>query len=224
MMLRAGLINFSKGVLSDRLIGRVDVAAYNAGLKRGDNIVIQKQGAFSIRPGFRYIAEALGPDERLFPFQFSDDQPYALAFGQEYLQPMTAGGIIVEEELQIEDIENTDPMRIAALNHGYVAGDQAFIQGVDGDLGDYLNNRVWQVVLVPSDDYFAINLDGVNLPAFTGATGGIERTDPAPVPPAVPPTPPPFVPPDPPPVYGGGNYDFITEDNWKGYAGGGYHY
>lgn len=210
-MLRAGLLNFSKGVLSEKLLGRVDVAAYNAGLKRGENVVVLKQGAITIRPGFTVINEALDPKEWLLPFQFSDEQPYALAFGQGYMQPLTAGGVVTEEELAIVGITNTNPAVIEAANHGYSAGDQVFLDTINGALGDILNKRIWSVVGSLDDDHFSILLDATALPAFTGATEGITRADPPPPPPPVPPTPPPYVPPDPPPVYGGGGFCVAVE-------------
>lgn len=205
-MLRAGLLNFSKGVLSEKLHGRVDVTAYNAGLKRGENIVVLKQGAFTIRPGFVAINEARDPLEWLMPFQFSDEQPYALTFGQGYMQPLTGGGVVLEEELAITNITNANPAVVTADNHAFGAGDQVFLDGIDGALGAILNKRIWPVVASVDADRFSIQLDATALPAFTGATGGITRADPPPPPPPVPPTPPPYVPPDPPPVYGGGGY------------------
>ena len=204
-MLRSGLLNFSKGVLSERLLGRVDVAAYNAGLKQGENIVVLKQGAFSIRPGFRMISEALHTDEKLVSFQFSLEQPYALAFGDLTLQPLSKGGVVLEEELVIIGITNTDPMVVNAAYHGFVAGDQVYIQGQAGALGDALNDQVFEVVASLDPSHFSIAINGVGLPAFTASTGGITRVAPPDPPPAVPATPDPYVPPEEPQLYGGGH-------------------
>jgi hypothetical protein len=202
--LRAGLPNFSKGVLSERLHGRTDVAAYNAGLKRGENIVILKQGAFSIRPGFRYVNDCLGEGEWLVPFQFSDEQPYALTFGQEYMQPLTGGGVVIEAELAITGITNAAQAVLSVDYHGLVVGDQVFLAGIDGAMGDLLNERVWNVMTVPTDGTFSIDADTSAVAAFSGATGGATNVAPPPPPPDVPPTPPPYEPPPAPPVYGGG--------------------
>lgn len=216
-MLRVGLLNFSKGVLADHLLGRVDVAAYNAGLKQGENIVVLKQGGFTIRPGIRFISECLGDDERVIAFRFSDEQPYALAFGQEYLQPLSAGGVVTEEELFISGASNTSPMVLAVDNHGYSAGDMVFIQNVEGALGAYLNGRQWPVVASVDADHVSIDLNGTALPNFTAATGGIVRADPPAVPPAPPPTPPVYEPPPPPVVTGpGGVYDGGSDPPWGG--------
>lgn len=203
-MIRAGQLNFSKGILSDRLLGRVDVAAYNAGIRQGENVIVLKQGALTIRPGLEIVSECQAPGERLVPFQFSNEQAYALAFGQEYMQPLTDGGVVTEDELVIVGATNTNPMVLEAQNHGFIVGDRVFIKGVSGALGATLNNRVWRVTTVPDDDHFSIPLAGSELPAFTGSTGGITRDDPLPPPPVVPPTPPPYIPPIEPPVYRGG--------------------
>jgi hypothetical protein len=202
--LRAGLPNFSKGVLSARLHGRVDVAAYNAGLKRGENIVILKQGAFSIRPGFRYVNDCLDEGEWLFPFQFSDEQPYALVFGQEYMQPLTGGGVVTETELAVTGISNAPHAVVTAAFHGNSAGDEVFFTDIDGPMGDLLNSRIWNVVASLTDNTFSIDADTTGVAAFSGATGGVTNVAPPDPPPVVPPTPPPYVPPPPPPVYGGG--------------------
>lgn len=212
-MLRVGLLNFSKGVLGPQLHARVDVAAYNAGLKKGENIIVLKQGGFTIRPGFRFISAALDPDERVLPFQFSAEQPYALALGQETLQPLTAGGVVTERELQITGATSAEPVVLEAAFHGYAVGDQVFVQGVEGELGDLLNGRIWDVTVVPDANHLAIAANGSGLDAFTLAVGGVTNIAPPPAPPAPPPTPPPYVPPDPPIVVGpGGVYDGGSAD------------
>lgn len=216
-MLRAGLLNFSKGVLSEQLLGRVDVSAYNAGMKRGDNVVILKQGGFSIRPGFRMISEALHKDERLISFQFSDEQPYALAFGEKYLQPLTGGGVILEDELQITGVSSAAKAVITATLHGYSIGDPVFIDGVQGDLGIYMNDRIFMVAQVLDADRFSINLDTRTLPAFTYALGGIVRSAPPAPPPPPPDTPEPLPDPTPPPVYGGGGDNIEPDIDWWKY-------
>lgn len=204
-MIRTGQPNFSKGIISDRLLGRVDVAAYNAGVKQGENVVVLKQGALTIRPGFEIVSECIAAGEWLMPFQFSNEQAYALALGPGYMQPLTNGGVVLEEELEIVGITNGYPMVVEAQNHGLEPGDRAFIDGVEGDLGPFLNNRIWTVGVVADDDHFAIPIDGTALPAFTSAVGGITRADPPDPPPAAPATPAPYVPPIPPPTYGGGD-------------------
>ncbi|GAA0335385.1 hypothetical protein GCM10009087_52240 [Sphingomonas oligophenolica] len=57
MAFRAGSANFSKGEISEELIGRVDVPAYQTALRRARNVVILKYGGVTKRPGTRLVAE-----------------------------------------------------------------------------------------------------------------------------------------------------------------------
>src|SRR3569623_458212 len=50
MALRTAQPNFSKGVISDELVARIDVAAYASGLKRAENVIILKYGGVTKRP------------------------------------------------------------------------------------------------------------------------------------------------------------------------------
>src|SRR3569623_909147 len=57
MALRTAQPNFSKGVISDELVARSDVAAYASGRKRAENVIILKYGGVTKRPGTRLVAE-----------------------------------------------------------------------------------------------------------------------------------------------------------------------
>ena len=62
MAFRAGSANFSKGEISEELIGRVDVPAYQTALRRARNVVILKYGGVTKRPGTRLVAEVYAGD------------------------------------------------------------------------------------------------------------------------------------------------------------------
>ena len=116
-----------------------------------------------------------------------------------------AGGLVLNEELAITGISNEAQALVAAAFHGYAVGQQVFLSGIDGALGDELNYRFYTVVAVPDDGHFRIDIDTAGMAAFTGATGGITRSgdpdpDPDPDPPAVPD---PVDPPTPPSTGGG---------------------
>lgn len=98
MAFRTAKPNFSKGELADDLLGRFDVEAYGAGLKRARNVVIMKYGGITKRPGTRLVAEVhnSAAPVRLIPFQFSIDQAYVLEFGQNYMRPAALGGIVLD--------------------------------------------------------------------------------------------------------------------------------
>lgn len=202
--------NFSRGELGPQLYGRYDVDAWNAAVRKARNVIVLKYGGLTKRPGTRLVAEVLDASapNRLVPFEFSDEQTYALELGQGYMRPAALGGAVVETELAITGITNAAQAVITAAFHGYSVGNLVVLTGIAGELGDLLNNRAWNVVSVGGDGTFTIDADTTGLDAFTTAEGGETRTgapDPDPTPPVVPT---PYVPPDEPPVYGGGGGGF----------------
>ena len=198
--------SFSKGEIAPDLYGRFDVDAYSQSLRLARNVVILKYGGVTKRPGTRLVAEVYDASQpvRLVPFTFSIEQTYALELGQGYMRVASAGGLVLNEELAITDITNEAQARITAAYHGYAVGQEVYLSGIDGDLGEELNYRFYPVTAVVDDSNFRIDLDTSSMAAFTGATGGITRTvepDPDPVDPVVPD---PVDPPTPPSTGGGG--------------------
>lgn len=204
MAFRAAQLNFSKGEISDELLGRFDVSSYSAGLKRARNVIILKYGGVTKRPGTRIVAECYAGSDgmRLLPFQYSLDQAYALEMGQGYMRPAALGGMVLHEELAITAITNAVNAKVTVAFHGYAVGDQVYFLGVEGMTE--INGRVLTVESVVDENNFTVDADSSAWGVFTAATGGATRTE-APEPTAPPPTVPPVVPPpSPPPVYGGG--------------------
>ena len=207
-MFRAAQVNFSKGEIAPELRARFDVDAYNAGAKRARNVIVQKYGGLTKRPGTRLVAEVFDATEatKLFPFQFSLEQAYALEFGQGYMRAHALGGNVLNEELAVTGITNAAQAVVSAAFHGYAVGDQVYLSGIAGALGDFLNGRFWDVVSVRGVGDFTINADTSALAVFTAATGGITRVG-APAPPPAPPVVPPPYAPSEPPYTGGGSYE-----------------
>jgi hypothetical protein len=207
-MFRAAQVNFSKGEIAPELYARFDVDAYNAGAKRARNVIVQKYGGLTKRAGTRLVAEVFDATEAtmLFPFQFSLEQAYALEFGQGYMRAHALGGNVLNEELFVTGITNAVQAVVSAAFHGYDVGDQVYLSGIAGAMGDFLNGRFWSVVAVNGDGSFTISADTSAVEAFTAATGGITRAVAPAAPPAPPVVPPPYVPPEP-PYTGGGSYE-----------------
>lgn len=206
MSYRLAQPSFSKGEIAPDLYGRFDVDAYSQSLRLARNVVILKYGGVTKRPGTRLVAEVYDDAQavRLVPFKFSIEQAYALEFGQGYMRVAADGGLVLNEELSITAITNEAQARVTAAYHGYSVGQDVFISGIDGDLGESLNFRFFQVVAIVDDNVFRIGVDTSAMAAFTGASGGITRTvepDPDPVDPVVPD---PVEPPNPPATGGGG--------------------
>jgi hypothetical protein len=56
------LNNFSRGELSQRMEGRVDIPGYHQGCKVMSNCIIVSQGGAEKRPGTEYVGEVLDKD------------------------------------------------------------------------------------------------------------------------------------------------------------------
>jgi hypothetical protein len=185
MAFRAALLNFSKGVVSPEIEARVDISVYNAALRQGTNVVILRTGGVRKRMGTRFVAEALAETARLVPFQFSDDQGYALEFTQAKMRPMALGGAVLEEGLAVSAITKAGNAQVTIAFHGYTVGRQVYFDLIEGMIE--INGLVGTIVSVIDENNFTIDIDTTGFSTFTGSGGGTVRTG-APAPPPSPPT------------------------------------
>lgn len=199
MGFRAPLTNFSKGEIAPELYGRFDVQQWQAALKTCRNFVPLKTGGVTFRPGTRLVGEVYDSSKpaRLIPFQFANDQAYALEFGQGTLRFAALGGLVIEEELAIAGITNAAQAQVTVAYHGFVPGDDIYFTGIAGMTE--INGMTGRVVSVVNANNFTVNINTSGFGTFAGATGGITRTSP-PTPPVTPPTVPPVVAPEEPPI------------------------
>jgi hypothetical protein len=219
-MLRAGLFNFSKGEIADELMSRVDVGAYNAAVKRAENVIILKYGGLCKRPGTRLVTKAYDSTlpVRLFPFQFSLTQAYALEMGQGYLRLAANGGMVLEQLTTITAITKAVNAQVTMAFHGYSVGDQIYFNAVLGMTE--INGLTGTVQSVPDANTFTVDIDSRGFSTFTGDSGGITNTGPPASPPTPPTVPPPVTSPSPPATGGGGGY---VSDRDGGFRAGGLH-
>lgn len=203
MAYRAAQSNMTRGEVAPEIEARFDVQSYSSGLRRARNVRVRKTGGISKRMGTRYVAHALGQETavRLVPFQFSDEQAYALELGQAYMRPFALGGAVLEEALLVTAITNEAQAKVTAAYHAYEVGDLVWFTGITGMTE--INGRFLEVVEVVDADNFRLNFDSASAGVFTGSGGGTARTG-APPPPPPPPAVPPTTPPPPPPDVGGG--------------------
>ncbi len=196
---RLPLVNFTKGEVSEDMLARFDVQAYQASLKRAENVVILKQGGIERRPGFEFVGRVYTDNKpsRLIPFQFSNTQAYVIEMGNGGMRLAAQGGLVVEPELRIEFITNEAQAVVTINFHGFSVGDDFLITGVEGMTG--VNGRVVRVVDVIDQHRVRVDLNTVGAGPFATAQGGEVRTGP-PSPPPPPPPPPtsPSPPPEPP--------------------------
>lgn len=202
---RAALLNFSKGWVSPELEARFDLSAYQVGVRKAVNVKIRRTGGLVKRMGTRFVTECLSSTAKLFPFQFSDEQGYALEFGQAYMRPLALGGGILEEGLRILAITKAAQAQVTANYHGYAVGEQVFFKSENASaFGMHQILDRWLTVVSVQDDHnFTVDIDSTDFDTFGSDTGTVRGSAPPP-PPTAPTVPPPAEPPAPPPTGGGG--------------------
>ena len=133
MKTSAILTNFTSGIYSPKLYGRVDLSKYFNACRTIENMIVYPQGGASRRFGTVYVADckASATEARLIPFQFNVEQAYMMEFGKEYIRFFKDNGTILSglTALEItspyatsvlEDLkyaQNSDTMRI--VNKSY---------------------------------------------------------------------------------------------------------
>ena len=215
MPYRAAHMNFSKGEISPELESRFDLSIYNAALRQAYNVKIRRTGGVAKRMGTRFVAEC--KQGRLIPFQFSDDQAYALLFTQAEMQPLALGGAVLEEALEVDGITKAAEAVVNVAYHNFDEGDQVYFTGIEGMIE--INDRFLTVTEVVDDAHFKVDFDSRNAGTFTGSGGGTLRTGSPPAPPAPPAVPTPIPPADPPDVGGGGGGGYDDGGNWRSLPG-----
>lgn len=118
--------NGTAGEISPRLLGRVDVAKYQNGLRTCYNAIPLVHGGIKRRAGSRYVVAAknAGKQTRLIPFIFNRDQAFILEFGDGYVRFLTAAGAQLEASPGVP-LEVTSPYLEADLDGIH------YVQGAD---------------------------------------------------------------------------------------------
>jgi hypothetical protein len=91
--LRSYKTSVTAGELSDDLLGRSDLRAYENGARRLHNVFIRPTGGVSRRAGLRFVDTARGPG-RLISFEFNVEQVYLLVLADHVLDQTTWRDII----------------------------------------------------------------------------------------------------------------------------------
>jgi hypothetical protein len=167
--------SFAAGELSDELLGRSDLRAYENGARRLRNVFILPTGGVRRRPGLRHIALLPGPG-RLAAFEFNTEQTYLLVFVDRLL-------IVYRGE--------TELARIATPWTGAQLAQLAWTQSADTMLiahpeqppqrltrgpGETFSLAPWRFVAFP---FFRFGDEDVTL-AVSGTTGTVTVTASAP--------------------------------------------
>ena len=80
--------NFTAGVFSPRLRGRVDLEKYSSSMQDGSNVVCLKQGGIKARPSLDFLGSIRdeAAQARLIPFVYSNTTSYTLEFGALFIR------------------------------------------------------------------------------------------------------------------------------------------
>lgn len=88
--------SFSRGEIGPQLYGRVDLAAYQNGLRQLSNFIVTPYGGFVNRAGSYFLAQTLNNEvARLIRFKFNNADAYALEFTHLAMRVYRNGGLVL---------------------------------------------------------------------------------------------------------------------------------
>jgi hypothetical protein len=98
--------NFGNGEISPHLHARVDIDLYANGAKTIRNFFVKPQAGVCNRAGTEFVGVCRGQNldpsisdvVRLIPFQFNEQDSYALEFGHKYMRVIRNGGYVLETD------------------------------------------------------------------------------------------------------------------------------
>lgn len=88
--------SFSRGEIGPQLYGRVDLAAYQNGLRQLSNFMVTPYGGFVNRAGSHFLAQTLNNEvARMIRFKFNNADAYALEFTHLAMRVYRNGGLVL---------------------------------------------------------------------------------------------------------------------------------
>ena len=158
---------FSAGELSPDMYGRYDVDKYGTGCMIMKNWIIMAQGGAYKRPGTFFRAQG-GKESaaiRLIPFEFSTIQPYVLEFGDEYMRVYKDEALVLESAKNIVSITNANPAQIEITGHGFLTGNEVFLDNIGGMTE--LNGRQIKITVTGANTFTLNGIDSTSFGAYT---------------------------------------------------------
>lgn len=129
---------FSRGEISPKMLGRVDTAAYQSGLKTAQNAIVDVMGGIMNRPGTVFITTAKYNDEdkvtRLIPFAFNTTDTHMLEVGHEYIRIIREDfpQLSLNEQLISTIAINSTTGQVTVVGPAVAEGSEVYIEGVVG--------------------------------------------------------------------------------------------
>lgn len=172
--------SFSGGEVAPSLYARVDTNKYATGLKTCRNFYVMRHGGVANRPGTKFVGEVKDSSKkvRLIPFVFNASQTYALEFGHQYMRVIKDGEYVSDatKDLTITGISNASSCVVTYTGTDPSNGQEVYISGITGAIGEYLNNRSFKVsgVNAGSNTFVLQYMDGttVSSTSFGSYTSG----------------------------------------------------
>jgi hypothetical protein len=163
--------SFAAGELSDELLGRADLRAYENGARRLRNVFIMPTGGVRRRPGLAHIATLPGPG-RIAAFEFNTEQTYLLAFTDRMMTVFRGEAEIARiltpwTEAQLSQLAWTQSADTMLIAHPELPP-QRLTRGP----GEAFALAPWRFVAFP---FFRFGDEEVTL-AVTGTTGNVTVT------------------------------------------------
>ena len=122
--------SFSGGILSKKMLGRVDLGQYGSSVSESVNFKVLPHGGIQNRSGTRFCAKTKFPERRCrtIPFEFSQAEAYSLEVGHLYIRffnrglPVLDGVTIVEvttpyTEDQLPDVDYVQTGNVMFMFH-----------------------------------------------------------------------------------------------------------
>lgn len=171
-------LSFSGGEITPALYGRVDQVKYQTGLKTCRNFWVMRHGGVANRPGTEFIAEVKDSTKKvkLVPFIFNASQTYVLELGDQYMRVHRDGALLSDLTLTITGITNANPAVLTYTGTDPSNGQEVYLSGIVGAIGDYLNGRSFKIANVNAGgntfELKYMNSTNVNSTSFGTYTSG----------------------------------------------------
>lgn len=145
--------SFGTGEAGPAIYPRADMAAYATGLRTARNVYGRRHGGVDNRAGTVHMGEIYDSTKnvRLIPYVITNGIGYTLELsGLNIVRVLRNGEYIKQQPSQsVVTISNTNPCVVTySGSDTYVLNDMIFLSGIDGPMGQYLNNREFKLGVV----------------------------------------------------------------------------
>ena len=159
--------SFAGGEIAPALYARTDQVKYATGLRRLLNAYVMRHGGATNRPGTIIVGEVKDSTKRVrqIPFVFNSDQTYNLEFGDQYMRVIRNGAYVTDLTLTITGISSANPGVVTYTGADPVNGEEVYISGIVGAIGNYLNGRNFKIANVDgvANTFELKYMDGTNV-------------------------------------------------------------